>query len=418
MMRLILFFLLLWQPICYSQCDGRYLEEVFSDVVVSTVTYSEANNLQLDIYQPVGDTENNRPLIILAHGGSFIAGVRASPSMVSLGEAFAKRGYVVASISYRLMTVLDLIFSSTTLNGVSEALSDGKAAVRYFRKSVVEGNAYNIDPNQIYFGGNSAGAIIAIHAAFMQEGEVENPELIVAMENNGGFEGNSGNPGFSSDVRGAISLAGGIADLDFINSSDFNSLLITCHGDLDNTVVYDCGEPLSGIVPIELCGGGAILEHSSLIGFENHHHLLFEGSDHTPWEWGGAAENQMISFVSEKLFNNLDCANSTGEPLDVLGCMDSEACNYNPSATQNDGSCTYADLYYDCDGNCINDIDMDGECDEVDYDDGLGMNELDSETPQVIKMIDVVGRVHTSHKSGLLLFYIYNNGKVRGVVKE
>ena len=58
----------------------------------------------------MGDTENNRPLIILAHGGSFIAGVRANPSMVSLGEAFAKRGYVVASISYRLMAVWDLIF--------------------------------------------------------------------------------------------------------------------------------------------------------------------------------------------------------------------------------------------------------------------------------------------------------------------
>ena len=312
MMRLIIFLLLLWQPICYSQCDGRYLEEVFSDVDVSTVTYSEVNNLQLDVYQPVGDTENNRPLIILAHGGSFIAGVRTNPSMVSLGEAFAKRGYVVASISYRLMTILDLIASSTTLNGVAEALSDGKAAIRYFRKSVVEGNQYNIDPSQIYFGGNSAGAIIAIHAAFMQEGEVEDPELIIAMENNGGFEGNSGNPGFSSDVRGAISLAGGIANLDFINQSDFNSLLITCHGDLDNTVVYGCGEPLSGLVPVELCGGGAILEHSSLIGFENHHHLLFEGSDHTPWEWGGTIEDQMISFVSENLFNDLDCANSIG----------------------------------------------------------------------------------------------------------
>ena len=311
MTRLILFFLLIWQPLCYSQCDGRYLEEIFSDVDVSTVTYSEVNNLKLDIYQPVGDTENNRPLIILAHGGSFIAGARTNPSMVSLGEAFAKRGYVVASISYRLMTVFDLIFSSSTLNGVAEALSDGKAAIRYFRKSVVEGNEYNIDQNQIYFGGNSAGAIIAIHAAFMQEGEVEDPELMIAMENNGGFEGNSGNPGFSSDIRGAISLAGGIANLDFINSSDFNSLLITCHGDLDNTVVYDCGEPLSGTVPIELCGGGAILEHSSLIGFENHHHLLFEGEDHTPWSWDGVIENQMISFVSENLFNNLDCANST-----------------------------------------------------------------------------------------------------------
>tara|TARA_B100001093_G_scaffold111180_1_gene103603 strand:+ start:2561 stop:4507 length:1947 start_codon:yes stop_codon:yes gene_type:complete len=106
-------------------------------------------------------------------------------------------------------------------------------------------------------------------------------------------------------------------------------------------------------------------------------------------------------------------------PIDILGCMDSEACNYNPSATQNDGSCLYPiELYLDCSGNCINDTDMDGECDEVDYDDGLGMNELDSETPQVIKMIDVIGRVHTSHKSGMLLFYIYNNGKVQGVLKQ
>ena len=141
MMRLIIYFLLLWQPICYSQCDGRYLEGVFSDVDVSTVTYSEVNNLQLDIYQPLGDTENNRPLIILAHGGSFIAGVRTNPSMVSLGEAFAKRGYVVASISYRLMTILGLIISSTTLNGVAEALSDGKGLFVILEKVLWRGTS-------------------------------------------------------------------------------------------------------------------------------------------------------------------------------------------------------------------------------------------------------------------------------------
>ena len=105
-------------------------------------------------------------------------------------------------------------------------------------------------------------------------------------------------------------------------------------------------------------------------------------------------------------------------PIDILGCMDPEACNYNPSATQNDGSCAYAEMFYDCDGNCINDTDMDGECDEVDYDDGLGVDELQSGNIQVIKMIDMLGRVHTSHKSGLLLFYIYNNGKVQGVLKQ
>ena len=35
----------------------------------------------------------------------------------------------------------------------------------------------------------------------------------------------------------------------------------------------------------------------------------------------------------------------------TLGCMDSLACNYNPEANMADGSCTYAELGYDCEGN-------------------------------------------------------------------
>ena len=34
------------------------------------------------------------------------------------------------------------------------------------------------------------------------------------------------------------------------------------------------------------------------------------------------------------------------------------------SATDDDGSCTYADDYYDCDGNCLSDVDGDLVCDE------------------------------------------------------
>jgi hypothetical protein len=36
----------------------------------------------------------------------------------------------------------------------------------------------------------------------------------------------------------------------------------------------------------------------------------------------------------------------------VMGCMDEEACNYNPDATL-EGSCTHAEDDYDCDGNCL-----------------------------------------------------------------
>ena len=296
-----------------GQCDGRYQEEIFNTVSVTTVTYSDVYNLKMDIYQAEGDAELGRPLIIFAHGGSFIAGTRTNPSMVSLGNAFAKRGYVVASIAYRLMNPIELLIDP--VNGVAEALSDGKAAIRYFRKSVSEGNTYNIDPDQIYFGGNSAGAIIAIHAAFMQEEDITDAELLTALNNNGGIEGGSGNDGYSSEIKGAISLAGGIADLNFIDESDFDHLLISCHGDQDNTVQYLCGEPLSGTIPIELCGGGAMLEHALTVGFEKYHHLLFEGAGHVPWEFGGSSEEAMINFVSEHLYNNLDCAIVGAEEL-------------------------------------------------------------------------------------------------------
>ena len=49
----------------------------------------------------------------------------------------------------------------------------------------------------------------------------------------------------------------------------------------------------------------------------------------------------------------------------VCGCIDDTACNYNADATNDDGSCTYqTDPLLNCDGTCINDADGDGVCDE------------------------------------------------------
>ena len=47
------------------------------------------------------------------------------------------------------------------------------------------------------------------------------------------------------------------------------------------------------------------------------------------------------------------------------GCMDMTACNYDENANIEDGSCTYAEELYTCDGDCINDTDGDGTCDEL-----------------------------------------------------
>ncbi len=51
--------------------------------------------------------------------------------------------------------------------------------------------------------------------------------------------------------------------------------------------------------------------------------------------------------------------------LELIGCMDVTACNYNSAATDN-ANCTYpAEFYLNCAGACINDTDADGVCDEL-----------------------------------------------------
>ena len=65
---------------------------------------------------------------------------------------------------------------------------------------------------------------------------------------------------------------------------------------------------------------------------------------------------------------NGDCLNDDDgdeicNELEVEGCTDSDACNFNVAATDDDGSCSYADPGLNCDGSCLADADGDGICD-------------------------------------------------------
>jgi len=51
---------------------------------------------------------------------------------------------------------------------------------------------------------------------------------------------------------------------------------------------------------------------------------------------------------------------------EIEGCFDETACNYNPDVTDvNNDLCEYAEEFYDCNGDCLNDADGDGVCDEL-----------------------------------------------------
>ena len=59
----------------------------------------------------------------------------------------------------------------------------------------------------------------------------------------------------------------------------------------------------------------------------------------------------------------------------VIGCMDESACNYNADAVWDDGSCTYPEENLDCDGNCLVEVDCNGECGGTATEDECGVCE-------------------------------------------
>ena len=307
-MRHVLLFLLFFiSTQLFSQWDGRYENEIFDEVSKTIVEYTDVydwsaldSGLDMDIYQPVGDTATNRPVLIFAHGGVYVAGNKNNPPMVSLCEAFAKRGYVTVSIQYRLTSSLSLlspnasdIFSQTVLNSVS----DMKAAVRYFRKDVAENsNSYGINSDLIFVGGYSAGAVTAAHLSVIDDNQVP-AEFQSFYDEAGGIEGNSGNPGYSSEVSGAILLAGAINTLDFIDADD--EPIVSLHASDDNTVNYECANALGNAALPYLCGSGKIHEELENVGVVNDLYTFSSGGHTAPiLDLDGTA----IPFISDFLY--------------------------------------------------------------------------------------------------------------------
>ena len=70
---------------------------------------------------------------------------------------------------------------------------------------------------------------------------------------------------------------------------------------------------------------------------------------------------QLCSWWNPASLISLEFTGAEGCVIDPA-CTDMQACNYNPDATEDDGLCEYPEDGYDCDGNCIIDIDCSGIC--------------------------------------------------------
>lgn len=216
--------------------DQPYIEVLMRGI---NYTYKETDSLdlKLDLYRPNTDTFMLRPLVLLIHGGAFYIGSKKCPTSRQLAVALAKRGFVVASIDYRLGFKLNA--KDVDRSGY-RALQDAHAAARFLANRAKE---YGIDPNQMYVAGNSAGAIASLNLAFMDNDE--RPESVVNVkksEDLGRIEASGNNLKDKFQVKAVGNLWGAVNDVSIIDP-DEQIPVLSVHGTADDIVPYDYNYP-------------------------------------------------------------------------------------------------------------------------------------------------------------------------------
>ena len=266
--KLIIIYCLL-SSLVISQ-DVRYLDEVFEDVLVTEdVVYGNAPDLpfiflfewntididlDMDIYEPVGDTLDARPAIIFIHTGAFFSGHNELDDVADLSIASAKRGYVSFNINYRLG--LNVLSSYSGERAVYRGMQDASAAIRHIREFHEE---YNIDPNKIFIWGTSAGSFVGLHLAYSQDDERPESTYGTTADPDLGCIDCSGNNYIQNSKPNAlISCWGAIGDLNWIDQDD-NIPTLMFHGTADPIVPFNSGYPFTIDIALPIVYGSNLI---------------------------------------------------------------------------------------------------------------------------------------------------------------
>lgn len=142
------------------------------------VTYAQYGDrtLEMDIFRPKS-AWGKLPAIVCIHGGGWKKGDRSK--FVPMAQAMAAKGYVAATISYRLSGEAQF----------PAAIHDCKAAVRFLRANADE---LGIDSKNVGAMGLSAGGHLTA--------------LLAATDGISELEGNGGHADFSSAVQAAVPM--------------------------------------------------------------------------------------------------------------------------------------------------------------------------------------------------------------------
>ncbi len=293
-----------------SCTNSRYLNDnLFTSTRTDNIYYGSgpsypanaSQDLYFDLYEPVGDTLTKRPLIVMAFGGSFLGGSKRQAELVDFCEAMTRRGYVVASIDYRLG--FNFFSTNSATRAVYRAVQDMKGAIRFLKANAI---TYKIDTNLIYAGGNSAGGITALHAAYVEEDERASSSLLSSTYNSpdlgcGECGANNLNAPpdnlYGTPTKGVISLWGAIGDTIWMEPGDVP--VISFHSQGDNTVNFGYDHPYGFPIFPELYGSSLVHQRATNLGIDNEFYP-YPGSTHEIWNNGSDAlfiQNTTADFM-------------------------------------------------------------------------------------------------------------------------
>ena len=180
------------------------LNTTYEVTITEDITYAEglshdswnsANTsvvpLLMDSYIPDNDLQN-RPLLMLIHGGAFYGGSKQQEALVDMANYYASRGFVVFSIDYRLNahkgTIPQEWIDATSdvapanldqLYAMYPAHRDAKAALRWI---IANADNFHINKDYITVGGGSAGAITSIGLGVSELGDYKD-EISLSEDN-------------------------------------------------------------------------------------------------------------------------------------------------------------------------------------------------------------------------------------------
>lgn len=288
-------FLFLFQ-LAHAQNGQRFLAPVFNTIdTLNNLQYGQFINpagnpekLFLDIYSPHDDTSKKRPLIVFVHGGGFVGGDKAIGYPLLFSNGFAKKGYVVASVNYRL-GIAKPQSDQAYFEAMYKGIQDAKAAIRFCRKNAL---AYHIDTSQIFIMGASAGSMIALQLGYLKQAEV--PDFI-DVSTMGTLEGNSGNKGYSSAVNAVINCWGAMVNYHWIKAGGVP--VFNVHGLADKIVPYDSSYSYHGFK----YGSNVVFEHAKAVGITTGI-KLFENTGHT-LDNDKAKQTEALEAIALWLYN-------------------------------------------------------------------------------------------------------------------